>query len=158
MSDESGVLLGIQTADCLPVLVVDRSRRAVAAFHAGWRGTWKRIVEKGVLAMQAEFGSDAEQLSAAIGPGIGSCCFEVGPELRKLFGDRFSYVDELFVRDSHLDLVEANRRQLLAAGVRPESIYINGDCTACRVDRYFSYRAERGKTGRMLAVIGTQPE
>ncbi len=160
MSDEPGVLLGIQTADCLPILVVDTKRRAVAAFHAGWRGTLKRIVEKGVRSMKDEFGSDPGDLAAAIGPGIGSCCFVVGPEVRDLFRSQFSYADDLFREqpDLHLDLAEANRRQLVAAGLQQQSIFITGECTRCRTDRFFSYRAERGKTGRMMAVIGIAPD
>ena len=185
MTDESGILLAIQTADCIPVLVGDRRRRAVAAFHAGWRGTLKRIVEQGVGQMRLEFGSKPEDLVAAIGPGIGQCCYRVGEEVRDEFESQFSYAAELFreVCDSdpvkekypllfltarapghgkhdpglHLDLVEANRRQLLAAGLRARAISIVGECTNCRADRYFSYRAERGRTGRMLSAIGIKP-
>jgi polyphenol oxidase len=164
MTAESGILLGIQTADCIPVLVADRKRRTVAAFHAGWRGTRKRIVEKGVDRMRAEFGSEPEDLIAAIGPGIGQCCYRVGEEVRSDFGSEFSYAGELFAeRPSlkadegiglHLDLVEANRRQLLDVGLAASAISVVGECTSCRTDRYFSYRAERGSTGRMLSVIG----
>lgn len=159
MTDEPGVLLGIQTADCLPVLIADTKRRAVAAFHAGWRGTLKGVVEQGVGSMREEFGSDPKDLMAAIGPGIGSCCFAVGAEVRKLFAARFSYAEELFIAGEALrmDLVEANRRQLLAAGLSPETIFAMRECTSCRTDRYFSYRAEGGKTGRMMAVIGIAP-
>lgn len=184
MTDEPGLLLAIQTADCIPVLVADTKNRAVAAFHAGWRGTLKRIVEAGVGRMRAEFGSQPEELIAAIGPGIGQCCYAVGEEVRSEFVSQFAYADDLFceVYDSdpikekypllfltarapghsnigpglHLDLVEANRRQLLDAGVRAEAISVAGECTSCRNDRYFSYRAEHGFTGRMLSVIGTR--
>jgi len=159
MTDEPGVLLGIQTADCLPVLVADRRRRAVAAFHAGWRGTLKGIVERGVSAMGREFGSDPGDLVAAIGPGIGRCCFAVGAEVRELFTAKYAYAGELWAEGAprRLDLVEANRRQLLAAGVAAEAIFALNECTSCRTDRFFSYRAERGKTGRMMAVIGIAP-
>lgn len=182
MTAESGILLAIQTADCIPVLVVDRKRRAVAAFHAGWRGTLKRIVENGVGRMRLEFGSRPEDLSAAIGPGIRQCCYAVGEEVRDEFYSQFAYAPQLFCEvsdsnpvkekypmlfltarapghsnlgpDLHLDLVEANRRQLLDAGLKEESIFVQGDCTSCRTDRYFSYRAENGFTGRMLSVVG----
>ncbi len=159
MTDEPGVLLGIQTADCLPVLVADRRRRAVAAFHAGWRGTLKGIVERGVSAMGREFGSDPGDLVAAIGPGIGRCCFAVGAEVGELFAAKYPYAEELWAQDApqRLDLVEANRRQLLAAGVAAEAIFALDECTSCRTDRFFSYRAERGKTGRLMAVIGIAP-
>ncbi len=181
MTSEAGVLLAIQTADCIPILIADRKKKAVAGFHAGWRGTLRRIVENGVGRMQLEFGSRPEDLIAAIGPGIGQCCYAVGEEVRGEFESQFAYADELFreVYDSdpvkmkypllfltarapghsdigpslHLDLVEANRRQLLDAGLHPGAISVVGDCTSCRNDRYFSYRAEHGFTGRMLSVI-----
>jgi len=177
-----GLLLAIQTADCLPVILVDLKRRAVGAFHAGWRGTVKRIVEKGVGAMRRWFGSRPRDLKAAIGPGIHDCCYEVGEEVRTKFESQFAYADALFheVRESDpvrekypllfltarapghsklpkkifLDLVEANRRQLLAAGVPAKSIEASPLCTACRTDLLFSYRAEKGKTGRMMGVVG----
>ncbi len=161
MTIEPGTLLGIQTADCIPVLVADRKRRAVAAFHAGWRGTLKRIVEDGVGRMRLEFGSDPEDLVAAIGPGIGHCCYCVGEEVRGEFSSHFLYAAELFCevddregRKPHLNLVEANRRQLLDAGLTANAVSVAGECTNCRADRFFSYRAERGFTGRMLSVIG----
>jgi YfiH family protein len=182
MTDEPGVLLGIQTADCIPVLLADRKNRAVAAFHAGWRGTLARIVENGVGRMRLEFGSRPEDLLASIGPGIGQCCYAVGKELREQFESQFVYAQELFheVYDSdpvrekypmlfltarapghseigpavHLDLAEANRRQLLAAGVGKGAIFLTGQCTGCRTDRFFSHRVERGFTGRMMSVIG----
>jgi hypothetical protein len=176
------VLLGIQTADCIPILVADRKNRAVAAFHAGWRGTLARIVEKGVGRMRLEFGSKPEDLIASIGPGIGQCCYAVGEEVRAQFESQFIYAAELFreVYDSdpvrekypmlfltarapghsaigpgmHLDLAEANRRQLLAAGLKKGAIALTGQCTGCHTDRFFSHRIERGFTGRMMSVIG----
>ncbi|HKO14158.1 MAG TPA: peptidoglycan editing factor PgeF, partial [Acidobacteriaceae bacterium] len=185
MTDQPGLLLGIQTADCIPVLVADVKRKAVAAFHAGWRGTLKRIVENGVGRMRLEFRSRPEDLVAAIGPGIAACCYAVGEEVRSEFLSQFAYAPELFteVSDSdpirekypllfltarapghsnlgpslHLDLFEANRRQLLDAGVRPDAITVIGDCTRCQNNRYFSYRAEQGFTGRMLSVAGIRP-
>ena len=96
MTGEPGVLLGIQTADCIPVLVADRKNRAVAAFHAGWRGTLARIVENGVGRMRLEFGSKPEHLIASIGPGIGQCCYAVGEEVRQQFESQFTYAPELF--------------------------------------------------------------
>jgi YfiH family protein len=182
ITDEPGLFLAIQTADCIPVLVADRKRRVVAAFHAGWRGTVKRIVESGVGTMQLAFGSQPEDLIAAIGPGIGLCCYAVGEEVLSEFESQFSYARELFkeVFDSdpvrkkypmlfltqrapghspigpslHVDLVEANRRQLLSAGLKPESIQVIGGCTQCHTDLFFSHRASHGHTGRMMAVIG----
>src|SRR5579883_1513815 len=96
MTCEPGILLGIQTADCIPVLVADRKNRAVAAFHAGWRGTLARIVENGVGRMRVEFGSQPENLVASVGPGIGRCCYSVGGEVREQFESQFLYAAELF--------------------------------------------------------------
>jgi YfiH family protein len=187
MTRQRGLLLGIQTADCVPVLIADTKTRAVAAFHAGWRGTLARIVERGVGTMRLEFGSQPKNLIAAIGPAIGACCYSVGEEVRHEFESQFAYAPELFsevydsdpVRDKypmlfltarapghsnigpqiHLDLHEANRRQLLDAGVKAKAITVVGECTACARLRdgrrkYFSHRAEHGFTGRMLSAIG----
>ena len=186
MTDEPGVLLGIQTADCIPVLVADRKRHAVAAFHAGWRGTVSRIVENGIGRMRLQFGSKPEDLIAAIGPGVGQCCYAVGEELLSSFESQFSYARELFrevysvdpVRTKypmlfltqrapghseigpslHLDLVEANRRQLLSAGLKPKSIKTVGGCTSCQTELFFSHRASQGHAGRLLSVIGIRPD
>ena len=179
-----GVLLAIQTADCLPVILVDPTHHAVGVFHAGWRGTAKRIVEKGVGEMHRCFGSRPRDLKAAIGPGIHGCCYEVGEEVRTKFDSQFAYGTSLFrevkesdpVREKYpllfltarapghselpikifLDLVEANRQQLLAAGVRKKNIDASPLCTNCRPDLLFSYRAENGKTGRMMGVVGVR--
>jgi polyphenol oxidase len=182
-------LLAILTADCVPVLVADTRRRVVAAFHAGWRPTLARIVERGIGTMRLQFGSRPKDLIAAIGPGIGSCCYSVGEEVRFDFESQFAYAPSLFsevydsdpVKDKypllfltarapghsnigpqiHLDLIEANRRQLLDAGLSPSKISIVGECTACTrlpngQRRYFSHRDEHGHTGRMLSVIGIE--
>jgi polyphenol oxidase len=180
-----GLLLAILTADCLPVILVDAKRRAVGVFHAGWRGTVKRIVEKGVGEMRRWFGTRPRDLRAAIGPGVHSCCYAVGPEVRPQFESQFEYGSELFreveesdpVRERYpllfltarapghselpkkifLDLGEANRRQLVAAGVAAKNISASPLCTSCRTDLLFSYRAEKGVTGRMMAVAGIRP-
>lgn len=182
VATQPGILLGIQTADCLPILVADVRQRIVAVFHAGWRGTLVRIVERGVGRMRAEFGSRPEDLTAAIGPGIGYCCYSVGEEVRMEFSSQFAYADALFqevfdldpIKEKypmlfltarapghsnlgpslHLDLVEANRRQLLDAGLHARNIHALRLCTACDSKRFFSHRAEHGFTGRMLSVIG----
>jgi purine-nucleoside/S-methyl-5'-thioadenosine phosphorylase / adenosine deaminase len=176
------LLLAIQTADCLPVILVDTKRHAVGVFHAGWRGTVKRIVEKGVGEMYRHFGTHPREVKAAIGPGIHGCCYEVGEEVRIKFESQFEYGATLFreVKDSDpvrekypllfltarapghselpkkifLDLVEANRQQLTAAGVPKKSIESSPFCTNCHPELLFSYRAERGRTGRMMGVAG----
>jgi YfiH family protein len=186
MTDVPGVMLGVQVADCVPVLVVDVKRKAVAAFHAGWRGTLGRIVERGIGTMQLRYGSRPEDLVAVVGPAIGPCCYGVGEEVRFEFESQFAYAPELFsevydsdpVRDKypllfltarapghsnigpqiHLDLWEANRRQLLDAGLKAKRISVVGECTACtRVGegrKYFSHRGESGFAGRMMGVVG----
>jgi hypothetical protein len=182
LTDKPGILIGVQTADCVPVLVADKKRRAVAAFHAGWRGTVSRIVEKGIGRMRLAFGSRPEDLVAAIGPGIGACCYAVGEEVFSAFTSQFHYAPELFyevydadpVREKypmlfltqrapghssigpslHVNLIEANRRQLLAAGLRPGSIQSLGGCTQCHAEIFYSHRESRGHAGRMMAVIG----
>jgi polyphenol oxidase len=165
--------------------VADRKRRVVAAFHAGWRGTVQRIVEAGVGRMRFEFGCQPEDMVAAIGPGIGPCCFAVGEEVLSSFESQFTYARELFcdVYDSdairkkypmlfltqcapghspigpslHLNLAEANRRQLLAAGLNPRSIQMVGGCTSCQRELFFSHRGSQGHAGRMMSVIGIRP-
>ncbi len=177
-----GLLLAIQTADCLPVILVDTKRHVVGVFHAGWRGTVSRIVEKGVGEMHRCYGTNPRDLRAAIGPGIGGCCYEVGEEVRIKFESQFEYGASLFreVKDSdpvrekypllfltarapghselpkkiYLNLVEANRQQLLTAGVPKKSIETSPLCTNCHPEMLFSYRAERGKTGRMMGAVG----
>jgi YfiH family protein len=186
MTSQPGILIGIQTADCVPVLVADPRRKAVAAFHAGWRGTVKRIVENGIGRMRLEFGSRPQDLVAAIGPCIGPCCYSVGEEVQSEFESQFSYASELFheVYDTdpvrtrypmlfltqrapghspmgpslHLDLIEANRRQLLAAGLSARSIQAVGGCTACQPEMFFSHRTSRGRAGRMMSVIGIRSQ
>lgn len=164
MTDEPGLMLGVQTADCVPILLADRKSGAVAAFHAGWRGTVQRIVEQGAARLCSTFGAHPEDLVAAIGPSIGRCCYEVGSEVEEAFRSAFVYGDDLFSATGRsslqaasrrkLDLHEANRRQLLDAGLSADSIEVLDYCTSCRTDLFFSYRAEKGFTGRMLAVIG----
>lgn len=182
ITSHKNVLLGIQVADCVPVLVVDAKRAVLGAFHAGWRGTAKRIVERGVGSMRAIFGSKPSNLYAAIGPCIHACCYSVGHEVIDEFRSQFSYADELFSevydRDpikekypllfltarapghsnigpqKHLDLVEANRRQLLDAGVPDSNIWAATECSSCRTDLLFSHRKEAGYTGRMMGVVG----
>jgi YfiH family protein len=177
-----GVVVAIQTADCLPVILVDTKQRAVGVFHAGWRGTVKRIVEKGVGEMRRHFGTLPRDIKAAIGPGVHSCCYEVGPEVRQQFESQFAYADDLFretkesdpVREKYpllfltarapghsdlptkifLDLAEANRRQLIDVGVLSTNISTSRLCTACSPDLLFSYRAEKGVTGRMMGAAG----
>ena len=186
VTDTPGLLLAVKDADCLPVILADRKRRAVGVFHAGWRGTLKRIVEKGVGEMRRHFKSDPRSLVAAIGPGVQACCYEVGEEVRTRFESQFAYAASLFrevkesdpVREKYpllfltarapghgelpvklfLDLVEANRRQLLDAGVLAKNIDTAAPCTSCHTELLFSFRAEKGVTGRMMGAAGIKPD
>jgi YfiH family protein len=173
-----GLLLAVQTADCVPILLVDSKKRAVAAIHAGWKGTLARITEKAVGRLLLEFGSKPSDLLAALGPSIGPCCYEVGADFVAKFTAQFADASDFFdeprtgdepnplqwlsmmppghqppPRNVHLDLPKANRAQLLAAGLRPQNIFASGLCTACRTDLFFSHRREGALSGRLMSVI-----
>ncbi|HXJ16847.1 MAG TPA: peptidoglycan editing factor PgeF [Candidatus Polarisedimenticolia bacterium] len=180
---EPGVLLAVQTADCIPILLADTKQRAVAAIHAGWRGTVRRIAAKTLGRMQMEFGTRPEDVVAALGPGIARCCYEVGSDVVRDFHAQFSNARDWFdgpfdalasgendpnwlpwltmMPPGHppplprvqLDLLAANRSILADAGVPQRRISSSGYCTSCRPDLFFSYRRERS-TGRLMAAIG----
>jgi YfiH family protein len=161
MTDQPGLLLGAQAADCVPILLADTRLRVVAAVHAGWRGTQAGIAGKAVPALAREFGSRAQDLVAAVGPSIGPCCYAVGDELRAAFDSAFAYAESLFTErreERFLDLWEANRRQLADAGVPVANITVLHECTACARTggerKYFSHRAEKGVTGRAMGLVG----
>jgi YfiH family protein len=179
---EPGVLLLVQTADCVPILLADTKKRAIAAIHSGWRGTVQRIAQKTVGRMQMEFGTRPGDVVAAIGPAIGPCCYEVGSDVAKEFDAKFAKAREWFdgpydglasgendpnwlpwltmrppghpppTPTAQLDLISANRAILEEAGVPADNISEAGLCTASRTDLFFSYRRER-TTGRMMAAI-----
>lgn len=140
-----GNLIAVKTADCIPILLVDERHRAVAAIHAGWRGTASRIAPAAIDAMARRFGTQATDLHAAIGPGIGSCCYEVGPEVMERFGGQGR---------GHLDLEAENRRQLEESGVTPQRIYASQLCTMCRTGEFHSFRRDREAAGRMYSLVG----
>jgi purine-nucleoside/S-methyl-5'-thioadenosine phosphorylase / adenosine deaminase len=178
---ERGVLLTVQTADCVPILLADTKQRAVAAVHAGWRGTLRRVTVKTLGRMQMEFGTDPADVIAALGPGIGRCCYEVGPEVAREFQAQFPEAQEWFealpnffaaAEDpnwlpwltmrppghpapeprARLDLLTANRTILVTAGIPPANIVSSEFCTSCRTDLFFSYRREH-PTGRQMAAV-----
>jgi polyphenol oxidase len=180
---EPGVLLTVQTADCIPILFADTRTRAVAAIHSGWRGTLKRVAEKTLGRMRMEFGTRPDDVIAAIGPGIGGCCYEVGHEVAKEFAAQFPKAREWFegpfdamasadndpnwlpwltmappghapeAPRAYLNLPVANREILINAGVPAKNISVSDLCTSCRTNLFFSYRRER-QTGRMMAAVG----
>ena len=159
---DQGVFLSMRFADCAPILLHDPVRKAVGLAHAGWRGTVKNVAGAAVHTMVRELGCSPENITAVIGPAIGPCCYEVGEDVIQALLASFhggaleDTAHRLFSRrngrHAHFDLWEANRRQLVAAGVG--RIVTSGMCTACRTDRFFSHRAERGRTGRFGVVIG----
>ncbi len=181
---ETGILLTIRIADCLPVLLVDPQRRVVAAVHAGWRGALARVIEKTVGDMRRAFGSDPQELIAVLGPSIRACCYEVGEEVVDAFHGSFAEADLFFRKlpnrsqaatDRHailflsdyppghapehvpaarLDLTAVARHQLASAGLKSANILVADYCTACRTDLFFSHRQEGGRTGRQAAAIG----
>lgn len=182
ITNRKGLLIGVQTADCVPILLVDSKKRAVAAIHAGWKGTLSRIAEKTVGRIRLEFGSKPQDLLAAIGPAIGPCCYAVGAEFVSKFTAQFADAAEYFdearsgeepnplqwlnmappghqppPKNVHLDLRRANRSQLLAAGLPEQNIFVSNLCTGCRRDLFFSYRKEGSLSGRMLSVVGVRP-
>ena len=145
IENQPGSVVAVKTADCIPVLLVDERRRVVAAVHAGWRGTAARIAGDAVALMGRRFGTSAGDLHAAIGPGIGECCYEVGAEVAERFGGQGS---------GHIDLAAANRRQLEESGVTPRRIYASNLCTMCRGEEFDSFRRDREKAGRMYSFAG----
>ena len=156
-----GLMLGIQVADCVPILVADTRLRVVAAIHAGWRGTAAGIIGAGIQQMRQQFSSQPQDLVAAIGPSIRSCCYTVGDQVRSEFERQFPYAAELF--EPHdgsitLDLAKANRRQMLDAGMAEGAVTVLADCTGCATlegrRKYFSHRLEHGFTGRAMGMIG----
>jgi YfiH family protein len=156
ITDVPGVSLMQRYADCLPILLYDPVHQAVGLAHAGWRGTLVGVTRKAVQAMRTEFGSRPADLIAGLGPSIGPCCYQVGPEVAEATQAAILGWPSALLRQRdgswHLDLWEANRRQLVQAGV--VRIEISGLCTACRTDEFYSHRAERGRTGRFGVVVG----
>jgi YfiH family protein len=148
LENTPGAVVAVRTADCIPVLLVDERLRAVAAVHAGWRGTAARIVQRAVESMRERFGTSPADLHAAIGPGIGQCCYEVGPEVAAQFGGQGR---------THIDLPGANRRQLADAGVTPGRIYASNLCTMCRAEDFHSFRRDGEAAGRLFSFAGIRP-
>jgi purine-nucleoside/S-methyl-5'-thioadenosine phosphorylase / adenosine deaminase len=163
VSDAKGVLAGVKTADCVPILLGDPATGAFAAIHAGWRGTLATAVIAAVERLAREYDVNPSNLRAAIGASAGPCCYEVGSDVIDSFTSKFADGEKLFTptRPGHatVDLLTANRDQLISTGVKPERIHIAPICTMDRTDLFFSYRKEKnlhGKVGRLMAVVGKQ--
>jgi YfiH family protein len=145
LEDTPGAIVAVKTADCIPILLVDERHRAVAAVHAGWRGTVARVAQRALEAMREPFGTDAPEVHAAIGPGIGKCCYEVGAEVAEQFGEQGRV---------HIDLAAENRDQLRVAGVAPEKIYMADLCTMCNAADFHSFRRDKDAAGRLYSFAG----
>ncbi len=161
VSDAPNVLAGVKTADCVPILIGDSKTGSFAAIHAGWRGTFAGIVLYALERLTKEYDAAPADLRVALGPAAAACCYEVGSEIIEGFKERFPRADDLFTptREGHarIDLLKANRDQLIAAGVKVESIHTAPLCTMDRTDLFFSYRKEKivhGKVGRLMSVVG----
>jgi len=139
-----GVAVSVRTAVCFPILLADPETRAVAAIHAGWRGTGAGVVRTSLDRMRSEFGTDPRNVFAAIGPGIGACCYEVGIDVARQFG---------MSEAGNLDLAVENSNQLIAAGLQADRIERVGGCTFCHPEQFFSWRRDRDRAGRMISYI-----
>jgi hypothetical protein len=153
-----GIAIAVQVADCLPILVADPRQRIVAAIHAGWRGILARIFAKTVAGLRAAFGTDPSDLIIAIGPGIRSCCFEVGPEVVEEFhnaypGVRLSKPHPTRYCKYFLDMPQALQIQFEEIGLNGDNIFDLGACTCCNTGEFFSYRCEGPRSGRMMGLI-----
>jgi len=142
LENAPGSAVAVRTADCIPILLADERLRTVAMVHAGWRGTAAGIARRAVESLGERFGSQPADLHAAIGPGIGKCCYEVGPEVAVQFGE---------AGRAHIDLAGLNRAQLLKSGVTPHRVYASNLCTMCLGHEFHSYRRDREAAGRMYS-------
>lgn len=152
-----GAVLGIQTADCVPILLADKKGHAVAAIHAGWRGTAARIAQKTVARLVHDYGIPSHDLIAVIGPHNAVCCYEVGEDVVQAMNDSATILRKPEWAKPHLNQALANQRQLMATGIPEDQIVVSNLCTQCRSDLFYSYRREGQRAGRMMSVIGILP-
>jgi hypothetical protein len=145
VTSQPGLVIGVRTADCVPILIADERTQAVAAIHAGWRGTAEKIAAQAVRELANRYGSQPQDLHAAVGPAIGGCCYEVGPEVARRLGTETD-------RAVKIDLAAINGKQLAEAGI--SDVWQARECTLCAASRYFSFRREREAAGRMISFIG----
>lgn len=142
-----GITLTVQVADCLPIYLYDPDKYCIGLVHAGWRGSVATIISKTVHQMQRSFKTNPENIQAFLGPSIGPCCYEVGPEVIAQFSTQH-------ITNGYLDLWKCNSDQLIKSGVKPSNIIISRLCTVCQSDLFFSHRASGNITGRMIAYWG----
>ena len=151
VTNEVSRAIGVRTADCVPILLLDPRTRAVAAVHAGWRGTAACVSSKTIEKFCTSLGSRPEDLQAAIGPCIRACCYEVSEDVAARF--KSAHVRKTENGRPHLDLSGANRDQLVESGLNREHVYDCGLCTYCTPGLFYSYRREPADPGRMLSTI-----
>jgi len=156
ISNQPCLLLGVRTADCAPIILADPVHRSVAVIHAGWRGAAGEIVARTIQLLEETYRTQAAHLTAAIGPTIGECCYEVGPEVASRFERWFPERDDLDQR-TRLDLEEALYRQLVEAAVPPQHISRSGLCTRCGEEEFYSYRRQGKAAGRMVSGVAIWP-
>jgi len=158
ITNEKGILLMINVADCFPVFLYDPANQALGLIHAGWQGTAKGVIGKGIEAMMTSFGSQPKTLKAGVGPGINKCCYQVGKDLLKKFGNQImignSGKQSGERGDSYLDLKRIIFSQLIECGLKENNVEVAAECTCCNSELFFSHRRDKGKTGRMAALIG----
>lgn len=152
VSNQPGVVVGIRTADCVPVLIADTRTHSIASIHAGWRGSAAGIAIRAVDAMVNQYGSRPQDLVAAVGPSIGVCCYQVGEEVARQFG---RWLPELGHAEGRKNLNLAAMNELQLRGVGVQNVWTAGVCTYCESEHYFSFRREKEQAGRMLSYIGT---
>lgn len=156
ITNVTGQPIGIQTADCQPILFFDPINKAIGAAHAGWKGTALSIAVKTIEAMKLTFGTRPEDLLVTLGPCIGPCCYEIGSNVIDKFERAFGRGLEYIITHNgkaRLDIPLANRAMLFSAGVKVANLHMASPCTSCNVDKFFSYRKEHGRTGRQLSFI-----
>ena len=155
---EAGIYLGVLTADCVPILILEPERKIAAAVHAGWRGTLAGIAAKAVGALKERYGVAGQGIEAALGPAIGACCYEVKEDVSRPLVDKWGQLAESSIHHrsgkTFVDLRGLNRAVLESAGIPPNRVYQIGPCTSCAKEEFFSYRRERKETGRQISVIG----
>ncbi len=150
VTTERSLWLAVSVADCVPIFLFDEKNAAVAAIHAGWRGTHKGIVRNGLRVLREEFGSIPADVLAFVGPSAGVCCYEVGEDVAEFFSNG---AINRANRKVYLNLKEANKRQLVEMGVSEANIEVHPDCTICKPELYHSFRRDGERSGRMLGMI-----
>lgn len=156
ITKEKGLLIGVQVADCVPILLCDPKRQVVGAVHAGWRGTAQAILKKTLQTFSDKFFSDPADILMAIGPSIRQCCYEVDGDVIRAVSRATGNGDYYIARGDKflLDLAAANQIQALTTGVTADNVWVAGDCTFCNPQKFYSYRFGKGSAGRQGGFIG----